>query len=178
MNDLPAPASPSPEFLLLLINHQSVLYAAITALLGGVDGAQDVLQETNVVLLEKASDFDATRPFVPWALTFARFQVMGWRKRQSRDRLVLDDVLFAAVADRLTQDHVTPNHRLDALERCLHKLPPSWRDLLDARYANGEAVQEIAARLGRTVNVVSVSLFRIRKALLDCLRTTLAAEGG
>ena len=137
-----------------------------------------MLQETNVVLLEKAGDFDASRPFVPWALTFARFQVMAWRKRQTRDRLVLDDALFAAVADRLTAGHVQANQRLDALEKCLNKLSPESRDLVDARYVDGEAVQQIAHRLGRTVNVVSVSLFRIRKALLDCVRTTLAAEGG
>ena len=174
MNDKPV----RPEFLLHLTSCQSALYAAITALLGGVEGAQDVLQETNVVLLEKASDYDLARPFVPWAMTFARFQVMAWRKRQSRDRLVLNDELFAVLADRLATESAAPNRRLDAIETCLGKLLPDSRQLVDARYVQGEAVQDIAARLGRSVNVVSVSLFRIRKALLDCVRATLAAEGG
>jgi DNA-directed RNA polymerase specialized sigma24 family protein len=49
---------------------------------------------------------------------------------------------------------------------------------MDARYVAGDPVQAIAARLGRSVNVVSVTLFRIRKVLLDCVRATLAAEGG
>ena len=170
--------SPTPDFLLQLTSHQSTLYGVITALVGGVQGAQDVLQETNVVLLEKACDYDATRPFVPWALTFARFQVMAWRQRQARDRLVLNDELFDMLADRLVAEAVPPNRRLDAIETCLSHLQPDSRELVDARYVHGEAVQEIAARLGRSVNVVSVSLFRIRKALLDCVRTKLAAEGG
>jgi RNA polymerase sigma-70 factor (ECF subfamily) len=178
VNETPARSNPSPQFLLLLTNHQSTLYAAITALLGGVEGAQDVLQETNVVLLDKASDYDPARPFVPWAMTFARFQVLAWRKRQSRDRLVLDDELFSALADRLAAGPAPPSRRLDALEACLNKLPPASRGLVDARYAHGEPVQDIAARLGRSVNVVSVSLFRIRKALLECVRAALAAEGG
>ena len=169
---------PTPEFLLLLTSHQSSLYAAITALLGGVQGVQDVLQETNVVLLEKAAEYDTTRPFVPWALAFARFQVLAWRKRQSRDRLVLDDELFNALADRMTAETASPSRRLDALEKCLNKLPQESRALVDARYVNGDPVQDIAGRLGRSVNVVSVTLFRIRKALLDCVRSTLAAEGG
>jgi RNA polymerase sigma-70 factor (ECF subfamily) len=169
---------PSAEFLLLLTSHQSALYAAITALLSGVEGAQDVLQETNVVLLEKAAAYDPSRPFVPWAMTFARFQVLAWRKRQQRDRLVLDDALLDALADRLTQTSLPPNRQLDALEKCLQKLPADWRQMVDARYLKGDAVQAIAARLGRSVNVVSVALFRIRKNLLDCMRTTLAAEGG
>jgi RNA polymerase sigma-70 factor (ECF subfamily) len=165
------------EFALQLTSHQSTLYAAIAALLGGVEGAHDVLQETNVVLLEKAAEYDPARPFVPWALTFARFQVMAWRKRQARDRLVLNDELFAVLADRLTIDAAPPNRRLDAIETCLQKLQPESRKLVDARYVQGETVQAMAARLGRSVNVVSVALFRIRKALLDCVRATLAQGG-
>ena len=161
-----------------LTSHQSTLYAAISALLGGVQGAQDVLQETNIVLLEKAGEYDPSRPFAPWALAFARFQVMAWRKRQSRDRLVLDDDLIAALADRLAANSVSPGQRLDALEKCLSKLPTEARKIVDARYVQGDPVQEIAARLGRSVNVVSVTLFRIRKTLLDCVRAALAAEGG
>src|SRR4051794_17908104 len=105
MNDPPnpplTPPPPTAGFLLLLTNHQSSLYAAIVSLLGGIEGAQDVLQETNAALLEKAAEYDPTRPFVPWAMGFARMQTLAWRKRQSRDRLVLDDDLFDAVSDRL-----------------------------------------------------------------------------
>jgi RNA polymerase sigma-70 factor (ECF subfamily) len=169
---------PSHDFLLLLTRHQSALYASIAALLGGVDGANDVLQETNVVLLEKAAEYEPLRPFLPWAMTFARFQVLAWRKRQSRDRLVIDDELLTCLADRLAAESARSDRRLDALERCLNQLPPDSRRLVDARYVNGEAVQDIASRLQRSVNVVSVSLFRIRKALLDCVRARLAAEGG
>ena len=178
MNDAPMHTGPSAEFLLQLTSHQSSLYATIAALLGGVEGAHDILQETNVALMEKANEYDSARPFVPWAMTFARFQVLAWRKRQSRDRLVLNDELFAVLADRLATDNTPPNRRLDAIEGCLNKLMPESRKLVDARYVQGEPVKEIAERLGRSVNVISVSLFRIRKALLDCVRETLAAEGG
>lgn len=176
MKDGSERTAPSAEFLLLLTSHQSTLYAAITALLGGVEGAQDILQETNLVLLEKADEFDATRPFAPWAVTFARFQTMAWRKRQSRSRLVLDDVLFETLADRLAMYAPNPSRRLDALEGCLQKLPASQRALVDARYIQGDAVQDIAKRQNRTVNVISVALFRIRKILLDCMNKKLAEE--
>lgn len=178
MNDQPKPAFvPSPDFLLQLTNHQSALYASVVAMLGSAEGAQDVLQETNAALLEKAQDYDTSRPFIPWAIGFARTQVLAWRKKQSRDRLVLDDGLFEAVAERLATDSPIANRRLEALEGCLGKLPPPSRELVDARYLHGESVQSIAERQGRSVNVVSVLLFRIRQALLDCVRTTLATEG-
>ncbi|MBM3996692.1 MAG: sigma-70 family RNA polymerase sigma factor [Planctomycetes bacterium] len=169
---------PTSDFLLKLTSHQSMLYAAIAALLGGVDGAHDILQETNVVLLEKAGEYDSSRPFAAWALTFARFQVLAWRKRQSRDRLVLNDHLFAVLADRLTKEAVAPSKRLDAIEKCLAKLAPDSRKLIDLRYVDGKSVQAIAVQSGRSENVISVTLFRIRKTLLDCVASTLATEGG
>lgn len=170
-------ANPSPEFLLLLTSYQSSLYASITALLGGIRGAQDVLQETNRALLERAADYAAERPFLPWALAFARFQVLAWRKRQTRDRLVLDDDLLATLADRLSAGRPAANTRLDALERCLSKLPADERQLIDERYARDEPVADIAARQGVSANTLSVTLFRIRKALRQCVHATLVAAG-
>ena len=173
----PAPGTPSTAFLLQLTNQQSAMYAAVVSMMGGAEGAQDVLQETNAALLEKAEEFDPARLFLPWAIGFARTQVLAWRKKQSRDRLVLDDELFETVSDRLATGPTATNQRLEALEKCLDKLPRSSRELIAARYMRGESVQAIAERAGRSVNVVSVSLFRIRQALLDCVRTTLRAEG-
>ncbi len=174
----PSRLAPTPEFLLLLTGNQSALYACITATLGGTESTHDLLQETNVVLLEKSGEYDATRPFLPWALTFARFQVLAWRKKQSRDRLVLSDALFDKVADSLATAAPPQSRQLDALESCYQKLSVDWRRLMDARYQKGEAVRDIALALGQTENVVSVTLFRIRKALLECMRKTLTAEGG
>src|SRR5581483_4583915 len=112
MSHARTPPGPSPAFLLQLTSHQSTLYAAVVAMMGGAEGAHDVLQETNAALLEKADEYDPARPFVAWAVGFARMQVMAWRKRLTRDRLVFDDELFAVLADRLVTDPLpAPNRR-------------------------------------------------------------------
>lgn len=166
----------TPSFVGHLTGCQSALYAFISALLGGAEGAGDILQETNIVLWNKAADYDPARPFLPWAYTFARFQVMAWRKKQSRDRLVLDDDLLDRVADDFMALDVTAEKQLEALEGCLSKLAPPQRELLDSRYTKGEPVNEIAARMGRDENVVSASLYRIRRTLMKCVEITLGQE--
>jgi RNA polymerase sigma-70 factor (ECF subfamily) len=166
----------TPVFVGHLTGCQSALYAYISALLGGAEGAGDVLQETNIVLWNKAADYDPARPFLPWAYTFARFQVMAWRKKQSRDRLVLDDDLLDRVADDFRALDVTAENQLEALEGCLSKLAPSQRELLDSRYMRGEPVNEIAARMDRDENVVSANLYRIRRTLMKCVETALRQE--
>jgi len=170
--------TPTPEFLKLLIGHQSDLYGYIGTLMGAQQGAPDVLQETNGKLLENWQDFDPLYPFLPWAFTIARYEVLTWRKRQSRDRLVLNDELLTSIAERMGNDSSSPDVRLEALKSCLKKLRPAARKMIESRYMHGESVGEMAGRLGRSVNALSVALFRIRKAILDCIQSTLAAKEG
>ena len=82
---------------------QSALYAFITTLLGGAEGARDVLQETNLTLWKKAAEYDPRQPFLRWAYTFARFQAMAWRQKRARSRLVLDEALMEQVAEEVTE---------------------------------------------------------------------------
>ncbi len=168
----------SPAFIGHLTGCQSSLYAFICTLLGGAEGAGDVLQETNIVLWNKAADYDPGRAFLPWAYTFARFQVMAWRKKQSRSRLVLDDELVATVAQEFEARDGQADRQLEALETCLSLLPASQRELVDSRYSHGEGVNEIAGRMGRPENVIAASLYRIRKALMQCVKSKLQQEVG
>src|SRR5688572_14087827 len=87
------------QFVERLTAAQSALYGSIHALLAGATDAADVLQETNRVLWRKATTYDLARPFLPWALTVARFEVLAHRKRQSRDRLIFDDDLLGRIAE-------------------------------------------------------------------------------
>jgi len=134
------------------------------------------LQETNVVLWEKAHEYDPTRPFPPWAYQIAHLQVLAYRKRCVRSRLVFDEKLVRQMAEEVLLRDENHGFRLEALAHCMNKLPMRRRELLDRRYRLGESVDEIAKRLRKAPNVVSASLYRLRKALLACIESRLATE--
>ena len=75
---------------------------------------------------------------------------------------------------RCDGDH---DRRLEALATCIKKLP-AQRELLDRRYRHNESVDGIAERLLKSPNVVSVSLYRLRRALLACIESRLAVSEG
>ena len=166
----------TPEFVQRLTAGQSALYAFVVSLMGGVDQANDVLQETNLKLCQRAGEYDAAQPFLRWAYAFARFEVMAWRKRQTRSRLVLDDELVARVAADFEDQAPQAEHQLAALEACVEKLPSHQRELVAARYREGLPVQEIAAQSGRPENAVAAMLYRVRKALAHCVENSLPKE--
>jgi RNA polymerase sigma-70 factor, ECF subfamily len=172
---MPTPPIVLPPALVQQITAaQSALYAFILTLMAGQDGASDVLQETNLKLIRELHRYDTSRPFLPWAMTLARFEVMAWRTRQSRSKLVLDNDVVQTMAEELP--HSQEDRELAALESCLAALPGRQRELITDRYDRGETVRAIAKRLGQPENALAALLYRIRKALHDCITAKLAQE--
>jgi RNA polymerase sigma-70 factor (ECF subfamily) len=163
------------EFVQLLTGAQSRLYAYVCTLVGEAAGARDVLQETNLALWDKAREYDPGRPFMPWAYRVAYLQVLAHRKRYARSRLVFDEQLVRELAERVAERHADLDLRLEALGRCIEQLSGDRREMVDRRYQHGESVEEISRRLRKTPNVVAANLYRIRKALLSCIESRLAA---
>jgi RNA polymerase sigma-70 factor, ECF subfamily len=157
------------DFVQRLTGAQSQIYACICALLGGTQDARDVLQETNLMLWFKAAEYDSTRDFLAWAYTFARFQVMAYLKRASRNRMVFNKDLLDRIATTVTERNVDLQDRLRVLDDCIKKLSDRHRALLHRRYHEGIALNVIAAERGKTSTALGALLHRIRLALARCI---------
>jgi RNA polymerase sigma-70 factor (ECF subfamily) len=166
------PRNPEERMVGWIAGHQAALHRYILSLLPDRGLADDVLQETNLVLWRKAAEYDPAQPFLAWAFGMARFQVMAARRDLGRDRHVFDDQLVNMMADEYPADPLTaPLH--EALENCLGRLPEDQRKLILARYEPGASVQDLAKARSQTPGAVSVLLLRIRKLLEDCIARSL-----
>jgi RNA polymerase sigma-70 factor (ECF subfamily) len=54
--------------------------------------ASDAAQEAMQKIFERAGDYDASRPAVPWALAIAAWECRTLQRKRQRRREVLDDV--------------------------------------------------------------------------------------
>ena len=176
MNDHTTPPAPSLQYLEQVTQSQRTLYGVLWSLLRDAHDVDDVLQETNVVLWQKAHEFDSSREFLPWALRIAQLQVLAFRKRQQRSRLTFDDDIIVALVDQSIQDADAVEPRRRAMSECLKKLSESHRQLIKRRYEPGGSVNELAAEQGKAPKAVSEMLRRIRASLIDCIDHTLARE--
>ena len=170
-------AGVSAEFVGLLTGSQRKLYAFILSLVRNPGDADDVLQESNMVMWRKAEEFEPGTNFEAWAFTVARFQVMAYRKRRQRSRLHFDDELVELLAVDAAH-HLEPDQdpRREALASCLGKLTSEQRALVAERYEPGASVNRMAEKQGRSPKAVSEALRRIRKNLLACIESTLSRE--
>lgn len=164
------------RFVQQLIGCQTRVYTYILSLLGDRDLADEVLQETNLVLWRKADEFEPGTEFGAWACTVARYQVLAQRQKLARDKLVFDDDVLDLVAERAAQRLADVPARQRALRRCLSTLSEDQRKMLLARYAEDGSVARIADELGRSAPSVSQTLYRVRQLLVKCIERRLAEE--
>ena len=69
-----------------VVGWQPRLYAFVLSLTGNPNEADDVLQNTNLVLLKKREAFRPEADFAAWAMQIARFEVQRLRERNARVR--------------------------------------------------------------------------------------------
>ena len=168
--------SPSGEFVQLFTHHQRRLFLYILSQVASPVEAEEILQETNVVIWTKSSRFQPGTNFLAWVSQIANFEVMKYRTRKKREKLVFSDEFLQSVAQTSLEQSEELEMRRAALTDCLNKLRPKDRELIQQRYAPGERGKHLAEEIGRPANSVYQSLGRIRRALLDCIQQRLTAE--
>jgi len=166
----------SAAFVQLLTLNQSRLYAYILSLIGNQTSADDILQEANIVLWQKASEFTPGTNFTAWMFKIAYMQVMAWRQKLNREKILFNSEMIPELAHELTERLGDLDSRQRSLQTCLQKLSARQRDIVRRRYSNGATLHGMAAELGQSVEALKQLLFRTRATLAECVRRSLAVE--
>jgi RNA polymerase sigma-70 factor, ECF subfamily len=162
------------RFVRLLGQHQRRLFLYVLSLTANWSDAEDVIQETNLVLWREFDRFVPDTSFMTWACSIAYHQVLAWRKRKQRDRLVFSETFLEAISRELIDNAEELEERAIALSRCLNELPQPHRELIRMRYTEEGTVESIAQGLGRSMEAVYRMLSRIRQTLFDCVNRKMA----
>lgn len=161
------------EFVRLLTTEQLPLQYYITKLLGDPAAAQQVLQETNVVLWRKWTDFQPGTNFRAWTRKVAYWQVHSYVRDRKRDRHVFGDELVQQLAAR-DQQVTVKEEEIIALRHCLQCLSQANVDMLRARYEDSLPIKCIAERVGKSADAVRVAMMRLRRSLQSCVERQLS----
>jgi RNA polymerase sigma-70 factor (ECF subfamily) len=165
------------QLMALITRHQRQIFAYIYTLVPNRHDADDLLQETCVVICEKFDEFTPGTDFVAWACQIAWWRVRSSRQKFARSKVVFDDVVLAAVAHTAGEMAAELDERHEALAGCLQKLSTRDRELVLTRYEPGRGVAEAARCTGRSMDAAYKALNRLRRLLHDCVTNQLAREG-
>jgi RNA polymerase sigma-70 factor (ECF subfamily) len=156
----------------LFVTNQGNLLAFILSLQPGFTEAEDILQETFLVISQKADTFSIGTNFLAWACTIARFKVLEFRRRQNQQAARISDEAIESLCAELPKEDFFDT-RLGALRDCLHRLAPRAREMIWLRYQGAREPEEIAKHVAWTPGAVRVALTRARGVLRACVESKL-----
>jgi len=162
------------QFLQYFSRDRNRLYRYIYSLVAIDADAEDVFQQTSIVLWKKFGDFDQDRVFFPWASKIAFRCVLNFRRSAKRRHMVLDDELVKLIADKQTQQFGRNQFRHELLRECLTQLGRPDAELIHDVYQDRTPVAEIAKRIERAPQTIYNRLNLIRKQLMECVNRKMA----
>ncbi|MEN1681123.1 MAG: sigma-70 family RNA polymerase sigma factor [Planctomycetota bacterium] len=160
----------------LLTGEQFRLHRYICVLLGDLDAASNVLQETNVALWKKSHEFQLGTNFSAWSRKVAYWEVRAYLRDRKRDRHVFAAELVEQLMQQEEQEATDETEVRLALRHCLQAVSRSNRELLRLRYEEALPIADLSKQLERTQSAVKVALMRVRRALLDCIQLQMGCH--
>jgi RNA polymerase sigma-70 factor, ECF subfamily len=164
------------EFVRLFQQHERGLYGYILSLVANVAAADEISQDTNLLLWQEFDRFESGTDFRAWARAIAYFQVLTYRKKLHRERVRFDSDFLQVLADRAASRCDELSVRQSHLIDCLMRLSDFKRQVIQLYCCCDMKLKAVAERLGRSVSAVEKTLMRSRRALYDCVETAMRRE--
>jgi len=170
-------SSKTNEFLRLLMANQKRIYAFILATVPNQVDADDLFQETVLLMWSKFDSFARGTSFTAWGITVAKYQILSVRKRHSTRSVLLSRAAMDLLHDEAQPFVEQTDSRMQALRKCIDKLDQRDYELICLRYRDEVSVKSIAEQMGRSIQGIYKRIARIHDVLLRCVRKAISAEG-
>ncbi len=153
----------------LYARHNVRVYRFIVRLTGNVSLAEDLVSEVFLDVWRQAEGFESKSQVSTWLLAIARYKALSALRRRTDERL--DDRMAATIADT-ADDPETVMHTKDRnaiVQKCLTRLSPAHREVIDLVYYHEKSVDEVARIVGVPAATVKTRMFYARNKMADLL---------
>jgi RNA polymerase sigma-70 factor (ECF subfamily) len=152
--------------------HRPMLRAYLFAMTHDRSLVDDLLSDVAIEVARTWAAYDQARPFGPWARGVARRLALKALSRRGRWELGLPEGVLETLGVAMDElcDGVDMAAQQRQLQRCLERLNPRARELMQLRYFEEQPLEAIASRVARTMGALYTAYSRIHDALLRCMQ--------
>jgi RNA polymerase sigma-70 factor (ECF subfamily) len=154
---------------LLYVRHHERVRRFVLRLTGNESTADEVVNEVFLEAWRHAEEFEGRSQVATWLLAIARFKAISQGRRRSEAQL---DHRVAAVIEDPSDTPAAADEkrqRSDILQKCLAKLTPIHREVINLIYYQGKKIEEVAQSTGAPVSTVKTRMHYARSRMADLL---------
>lgn len=169
----------------LVVNYSSRIYHLGLRLSGSRQDAEDILQETFLIMVKKIGQFQGKSSFYTWLYRIA--VNVGLHKLKSKprkyDHISIDDPDFERISSeaasewpKFDYDVVNDRRFRQKLDRLIEKLPEKYRTVFILRDLHELSTEDTSRILQITPSNAKIRLMRARNFLKEHLENMIKAE--
>ena len=164
-------------FMRLLSKHEPSVRAYVRAGVFAYQDVTEIMQEVSIVAWNKFDQLSNPEDGVgKWMCVIARYEILKFRQTKARDKIVLDDSVVEKLLNEGIEGDSVRSKWIEALDRCLEKLPAQKRSLILQAYDPANSIKDLAKQLRKTPDGLYQLLRRIRVGLASCVEKTMAKD--
>ena len=155
-------------FISLFEADRNRLYSYIFAFMADQASADDIFQETSIILWRDFQKFALGTDFSKWANGIAFNRIRSYRRKNKKNAIGFSEEMLESLAT-VKEKHDDSDKRWDALQDCREKLSEQDKKIYEAFYVNNQRAQQMADESGRSIFGIRKSIHRLRKKIFDCI---------
>ena len=154
----------------LYARHNVRVYRFILRLTSNQSLAEDLVSEVFLDVWRQAEGFESKSQVSTWLLAIARYKSLSALRRRTDEHL--DDHMAATIEDTADNPEtvVGTKDRNSIVQKCLGRLSPAHREVIDLVYNHEKSVEEVAKIVGVPAATVKTRMFYARSKMADLLK--------
>ena len=155
---------------LLFARHHVRVYRFVLRLVRDQTKAEDLISEVFLDVWRQAEGFESKSQVSTWLLAIARYKALSALRRRTDEHL--DDHMAATIEDTADNPEtaVGTKDRNTIVQKCLTRLSPAHREVIDLVYYHEKSVEEVAKIVGVPAATVKTRMFYARSKMADLLK--------
>jgi len=162
-------------FLSLFLKNHRRIYGFIASLVPNASDAEDLMQETLMVMWRRLGEFKPGTNFAAWGIAIAHRKILKYRASRPNKRLIFSEEAMQQIMVRDEKLSHKASDYMSALQNCLEKLKEQDRQVVSLRYEKELPVKRMTQVLGGSLDSTYKKLSRIHLLLQSCVRKTVVA---
>ena len=164
-------------FTRLLKENQKRIHVYIRIFVPHCADAEDILQETVLVMWQKFDTYVMGSDFAAWGIRIARNFVMKFNQRRFDKRIKFSSDIVRLLEETAVVDaDERDDDRAQAIRQGLARLSEADAELLALKYKKGYTVVKIALMTGRPLQGLYKAMARIHRTLMSNVRIQVKAQ--
>ncbi len=164
------------NFMSLFLMNQKRIYSFILMCIPNRTDADDLLQETATWMWLNFHKYEEGTSFGAWGVSVARYKILNFCRTTKNKKLVFDEDIIELIDEQSAKAVEKVDIRVDALRKCLSRIPEKDRWIIALHYEKSYTIQKISQLIERPASGLYKKMAKLHDLLLHCTRRTIAME--